>query len=287
MYSGQDRRTAERRESDFHVQITAPTPGDGHIQDVSAGGALIVLTDLPKQGEMVSLSWSVEDGAMPIVIDAQVAWSMKGDGATSVSAIGVQWKSLRAPSPNALKSLLKDILQVSGGFAKMVPAEGQTPSYVHFTFPELSAGTPKETAAATEEAEESVESTPDAEVPEAPAPSGTPSPDDSPSVGLSGHVMLPTKYKTQGKSLRGTIVTLAERRAVIETENELPSHSDRVELKVSIPSTEGVLPLKIYGQVSRTRPATDSRNASFWVLVTRVDECGRSGLFRQYVEHIA
>ena len=286
MYSGQDRRTAERRESDFHVQITAPTPGDGHIQDVSAGGALIVLTDLPKQGEMVSLSWGVEEGAMPVVIDARVAWSMEGDGATSVSAIGVQWKSLRAPSPAALKILLKDILQVSGGFAKMVPAEGQAPSYVHFTFPALSTASPKESPG-TEEPEEAVASTPHAEVPEAPAPSGTPSADDSPSVGLSGHVMLPTKYKTQGKSLRGTIVTLAERRAVIETENELPSHSDRVELKVSIPSSEGVLPLKIYGQVSRTRPATDNRNASFWVLVTRVDECGRSGLFRQYVEHIS
>ena len=127
MYSGQERRTAERRESDFRVQILSPTPGDGHIQDVSSGGALIVLTDVPRQGETVALSWLVDEGEMPVIIDARVAWSMEGDGATSVSAMGVQWKSLKAPSPAVLKTLLKDILIVSGGFTKMVPAEGAEP----------------------------------------------------------------------------------------------------------------------------------------------------------------
>ena len=72
---------------------------------------------------------------------------------------------------------------------------------------------------------------------------------------------------------------MAERRVVIETQETLPSHSDRIEVKVSIPSSEGLLPLKLYGQVSRTKPANSQRSASFWVLITKVDECGRPGLF--------
>ena len=269
MYEGMDRRRAERRESDYHVQIVDPHTDQGHIQDVSSGGALIVVTELPKRNSSVTLAWSLDDGEAPILIDARVVWTMEGDGATSTSAIGVQWEKLRAPGPATLRKLLQEILHVTGGFAKM---ENGT---LHYTFPEL------------DPSSESEEDVAEAAVPDAPPPAGTPAPDDAPSVGMSGRVALPTKYRTQGKSRRGTIITLAERRIVVETDGHLPSHSDRVELKLSIPSTEGVLPLKLYGQVSRTKQANESRNASFWVLVTRVDECGRPGLFRQYVGHIS
>ena len=272
MYEGMDRRRAERRESDFHVQIVDPHDEKAHIQDVSAGGALIVVTEIPRHQSLITISWPVEEGELPILIDARVVWTMEGDGATSTSAIGVQWVKLRAPNPAMLRSLLQEILQVTGGFAKMEQGT------LHYTFPEL-----KPLSVSSEETTTQVS----VSVPEAPAPAGTPAPDDAPTVGMSGRVALPTKYRTQGKAKRGTIITLAERRIVVETEGHLPSHSDRVELKVSIPSTEGVLPLKLYGQVSRTRQATENRNASFWVLVTRVDECGRPGLFRQYVGHIS
>lgn len=278
MYNGSDRRSAARKDSDYHVTLMGNgEESAGHVQDLSSGGALIVVSVIPPRGTLVRISWSLIPDSLPLMIDAEVVWTMAGDGAANSSAIGVRWLRVDSPGPDALRVLLKETLEVSGGFAKMGEKGPDGTRIVHFEFPAPAISPSQNDALPPAE---------DDEVPAAPTPAGESTQEDSPANGSSAAVLLPTKYRTQGKARKGNIVTLAERRVVVETDGSLPSHSDRVELKVSLPSSEGILPLKLYGQVSRTREATPTRPASFWVLVTRVDEYGRGGLFRQYVEHL-
>ena len=271
MFSGEDRRIHQRREADYWVEITAPHRDTGHIQDISAGGAMMVVSLLPEKDSELTLHFKPPGWEEEAVLLCDVVWSMKGDGVSSVSAVGIRWKTALVKDRTKAKEFLGEILHVQGGFAK------GTPEGILYTF---ATPKPEEAEGSTPQLEEA------AEVPSPPPPVDSRSADDSPAVGSSASVSLPAKYKAAGKSFKGMITTMAERRVVIETQETLPSHSDRIEVKVSIPSSEGLLPLKLYGQVSRTKPANSQRSASFWVLITKVDECGRPGLFRQYVDYI-
>ena len=198
-------------------------------------------------------------------MSGNVAWTMSSKSARSNAGCGVQWVEARCRSVQVLKQLLHQTLQVSGGFARAIPDPRQPEEKLYcYTF---------------KESEE--------DVPEAPAPAvGHQTTQDSGFNNRHRRVNLPTRYKSGGKTQKGVIVMLGERRVVVETDGTLPSHSDRIEIKASIDSSKGSLPLTIHGQVSRIREATDERAGSFWLLISSVDERGRAGLFRQFLRYL-
>ena len=274
MFNGQDRRIHERREADYWVEITSPHRDTGHIQDISAGGAMMAVSLLPERNTELNLNFTLPGWEAEAVLTCEVVWSMKGDGVSSISAVGIRWIRALVKDRSKAKEFLGEVLNVQGGFAK------GTHEGILYTFA-VPEGIGDTADGGTEnEAEASMD------VPAPPPPVDSRTADDSPSVGASADVSIPAKYKAAGKMFKGVITTIAERRVVVETRESLPSHSDRIEVRASIPSSEGLLPLKLYGQVSRTKQATSERSASFWVLITKVDECGRPGLFRQYVDYL-
>ena len=193
---------------------------------------------------------------------------MAGDGVSSVSAVGIRWKTALVKDRTKAKES-GEILHVQGGFEKR-NARGNPCTF--------SRPRSQRAAGVQRRSWKRLQRCP-------PLPrqliAGLPTPSR---CRVQRIRVLPAKYKAAGKSFKGMITTMAERRVVIEIKRLCPSHSDRIEVK-SVFRHLRVYCLKLYGWGESDKPANSQRSASFWVLITKVDEC-TPGLFRQYVDYI-
>jgi hypothetical protein len=267
-------RTDERRE---HVRVevefeAALAWGDqstpSAVQDMSAGGAYFRVNHPPGPGTELLAHIVYEENASPVTIRARVMWSMEGKSARIAGGCGVLWLEASCPDLKPMRGLLHDTMKVAGGELKPDHDEEGNPVY-RYTFGH----------------------TDEASVPEAPAPAsgvGVTEQTGASNASRRANVNIPVKFIAKNNRGSGVICVLGERRAVIETSGEeLPGHSDRVEVRASIDSSGGVLPIVLHGQVTRTLPETDVHPASFWLMLSRVDEKGRTGLFRQFLDFLS
>lgn len=263
-----DRRQHLRVEVEYEAALAWGDQSTPSVtQDMSAGGAYFRINHPPGPGTEITAHIVFQEDAPPVTIQARVMWSMEGKSARTAGGCGVLWLEASCPELAPLRGLLLDTMQVHGG--ELTPGTDADGNRIYrYMFGE----------------------TESADVPEAPAPaSGAGATHQTGSGGKNRRAQVNIPVKFIGKKTRGSgvISVLGERRAVIETTGgELPAHSDRVEVRASIDSSGGVLPLVLHGQVTRTLPETDDQPASFWLMLTRVDEKGRTGLFHQFLDFL-
>ena len=263
-----ERRQHARIEVEFEAALAwADQSTPSVTQDISAGGAYFRVNHPPGPGTEILAHIVFQEDAAPVTIRAQVMWSMEGSSARTAGGCGVLWLEAYCPELKPMRGLLLDTMKVVGGELKPdINADGER--IYRYVFG----------------------STETASVPEAPPPASGAGASEQTGAGSGrrrANVNIPVKFIAKSGRGAGVISVLGERRAIIETSSgDLPKHSDRVEVRASIDSSGGVLPLVLHGQVTRTLPETDDQPASFWMMLSRVDEKGRTGLFHQFLDFL-